>query len=181
MTPQTDADPEGSAGRVPDGATVGGETSETDNQETYSAAYVKALRAEAGAYHKELSALKKAETERQAQAKAAEEQQLAAQQKWQELAQKREGELAQAAADAKAKGEALERYQATVAKLLEERRKAVPKHVLPLLDRLDPAEQLAYIAEHEAEFTKAAPGAGFAPPKRSAPASAPATGRPITL
>jgi len=181
VTAQTDADPEGSAGRVPDGATVGGETSDTDNQETYSAAYVKALRAEAGSYHKELSALKKAEAERQAQTKAAEEQQLAAQQKWQELAQKREGELAKAEADAKAKGEALERYQATVVKLLEERRKAVPKHVLPLLDRLDPVDQLAYIAEHEADLVKAAPGAGFTPPKRSAPASAPATGRPITL
>lgn len=157
------------------------ETFGTDEErESYSAAYVKKLRAEASSYHKELSALKRAEAQKQAETKAAEEQRLAEQQQWQELAKRRESELAQASAEAKAKGEALERYQATLTKLLEERRKAVPKHVLALLDKLDPVDQLAYIAENEAEFAKPQ-GAGFTPPKRSStPASAP-SGRPLSL
>lgn len=180
MTAQTDADPEGSAG-TGQAPNASGQDSGADELKTFDAAYVRTLRAEAAAYRKELQALKEADATRLEEAKKADEARLADQQQWQELAKRREGELAQATAEAKAKGETLERYQATLAKLLDERRKGVPKHVLPLLDRLDPVDQLAYIAEHEAELVKPAPGAGFAPPKRSAPASAPATGRPITL
>ena len=180
MTTQTDANPEGLAG-TGQAPTPPGQDSGEDKSKTFDAAYVHSLRAEAAAFRKELQALKDAEAKRLADAKANEEAELAARQEWQQLAERQKGELTQAQAEAKAKGEALERYQATLGKLLEERRKAVPRHVLALLDKLDPVDQLAYIAENEAEFTKPQPGAGFALPKRSnTPASAP-SGRPITL
>lgn len=46
-----------------------------------------------------------------------------------------------------------ERYGAALTKLLEAERKDLPKHVLTLLDKLDPAEQLEYIAENRAEIS----------------------------
>ena len=180
MTTQTDAGSEELAG-TGQAPTPPGQDSGEDKSKTFDAAYVHSLRAEAAAFRKELQALKDAEAKRQADAKASEEAERAAKQQWQELAERQKGELTQAQAEAKAAGESLERYRATVTKLLDERRKAVPKHVLALLDKLDPVDQLAYIAENEAEFAKPQPGAGFAPPKRSnTPASAP-SGRPITL
>jgi hypothetical protein len=41
-----------------------------------------------------------------------------------------------------------EKYEAALGKLLAKEREGLPKHVLTLLDKLDPAEQLEYIAEN---------------------------------
>ena len=41
-----------------------------------------------------------------------------------------------------------DRYRASLQKHLEARRKDLPDHILGLLDKLDPADQLDYLAEH---------------------------------
>lgn len=46
-----------------------------------------------------------------------------------------------------------ERYEASLKKLLDRERKDLPKHVLTLLDKLDPADQLDYIAENREVLT----------------------------
>jgi hypothetical protein len=50
-----------------------------------------------------------------------------------------------------------ERYELALTKLLKEERKSVPKWAQPLLDKLDPAEQLEYIAANRGEFARATP------------------------
>ncbi|HXI15149.1 MAG TPA: hypothetical protein VNM48_02170, partial [Chloroflexota bacterium] len=56
-----------------------------------------------------------------------------------------------------------ERYEAALTVLLTEERKAVPEYVHPILDKLDPAEQLEWIAQNKASFPAlppATPGPG---------------------
>ncbi len=68
---------------------------------------------------------------------------------WQKLAETREAELKaaneQIAASAKVQ-ERLERYEKALKTQLDAARKDLPKHVTDLLDKLDVAEQLEYIA-----------------------------------
>ena len=94
----------------------------------------------------------KAATAAKKAADAAETARLAEQGKFKELADQ-----------ANAKASELEpfrdkaaRYEGALGKLLAKERDGLPKHILPLLDKLDPAEQLEYIAEHKAELGKPA-------------------------
>lgn len=50
--------------------------------------------------------------------------------------------------------EQAERYRGALESYLAEERKGVPKHVIPLLDKLDVVDQLEYIAANRAEFAK---------------------------
>lgn len=102
---------------------------------------------------KELEALRK-------QVKDAEDAQLSEQ----ERLQKRVQELEPAA-------EKAERFEAALTKLLTEEKKAVPDHLTSLLDRLDPAEQLEWIAANRAQFAGAAAlqGAGAQAQQRPRP------------
>ena len=78
----------------------------------------------------------------------AEAAQLAEQQKFKELADKHAARVAELEPyQAKA-----ERYEAALTALLTEERKQVPEHLYPLLDRMDPADQLEYIAGHRDKF-----------------------------
>lgn len=46
-----------------------------------------------------------------------------------------------------------ERYEASLTKLLTKEREGLPKHILTLLDKMDPADQLDWIAENRAVLT----------------------------
>lgn len=80
--------------------------------------------------------------------KEAEEKALADNAEWKTLAEKREQELS-ALSPFKDKAE---RYEKALTAQLEKAREGLPKAVLTLLDRLDPAEQLEYIAENREEL-----------------------------
>lgn len=101
-----------------------------------------------GELKKKLAEREKADRAAQQQAEQAEAQRLAEQQKWQELAQKHEARLKELE-PVQAKAQA---YEAALKKLLDEQRKAVPGYVLPLLDKMDAAEQLEWIAANAGQF-----------------------------
>ena len=48
-----------------------------------------------------------------------------------------------------------EKYGAALTKLLETERKALPSHIVSLLDKMDAADQLEWIAQNKAELFKA--------------------------
>lgn len=63
--------------------------------------------------------------------------------------------LKKALADTAALGEkaqAAEKYQAIIDKMLETQRKNIPSNIATLLDRLDPADQLEWLAENAASL-----------------------------
>lgn len=91
----------------------------------------------------------------EAEAKALEEQQ-----KFQELAEKRGTkvtELETSVTDLTTKLETAtakaERFEAALNGLLEKQRKAVPEHLVALLDKLDPVEQLEWLASNTDKLT----------------------------
>lgn len=81
-------------------------------------------------------------------------------------------ELEPLAETVKRQGEALKRF-------LDEERKGLPKHVLTLLDKLDPVDQLEYIAANRAELRPAGGGGPRSPATVAAAAKqlAAATGK----
>jgi hypothetical protein len=65
-----------------------------------------------------------------------------------------------------------DRYKGVVESLAAQERKALPKHILALLDKLDPVDQLAWIAENRETVAKTPPpnvnardGQGGKPPE----------------
>ncbi|MCL6437222.1 MAG: hypothetical protein K6T51_01315 [Rubrobacteraceae bacterium] len=46
------------------------------------------------------------------------------------------------------RAEKAERYESALTNILEREREGLPEYIIQLLDRMDPAEQLEYIAEH---------------------------------
>ena len=48
------------------------------------------------------------------------------------------------------KAQAVDKYQGVISKMLDNQKKDLPAHILTLLDRLDPADQLEWIAENQA-------------------------------
>jgi hypothetical protein len=80
---------------------------------------------------------------------------------WQKLAEQREQELAalnQRIADLEPVTGKAERYEKALQSYLTEAKKAVPAHVLALLEKLPVDEQLAYIAANAANFKTPAGG-----------------------
>lgn len=73
---------------------------------------------------------------------AAEAKALEEQQEYQKLAEQRAGKIAELEPQA----ESAKRYQDALTKLLATEKTGVPEHVLALLDKLDPVEQLEWIA-----------------------------------
>lgn len=92
-----------------------------------------------------------AEAETAKTKKKAEEEALAKNQEWEQLAATRAEEVA---AVAKERDELLpykeqaERYRAALEKLVNETMKGVPKHLLPLMEKMDPVETLEYLTKH---------------------------------
>lgn len=68
-----------------------------------------------------------------------------------------------------------ERYETALKALLAEERKAVPDHLAPLLDRMDPADQLEYLAANRDKLVPPANGHGAA---AGVPATPRAAGAP---
>lgn len=101
------------------------------------------------------SADRKAATERQ----KAEERSAAEQGQFKELAEQRQTRIAELEPfEAKAT-----RYEAALGSLLDVQRKDLPKHITALLDKLDPAEQLEWIAANQ-DALKVAPAGTTAVP-----------------
>lgn len=101
----------------------------------------------------------RAKTEKAAQ-KAREEAQAeaaAANGEWQKLAEQRAAkvaELEQQVASLEAATATAGRYEAALRVQVDALRRDVPKHLLPLLDRLDVAEQLEWLAANRTETAK---------------------------
>jgi len=107
---------------------------------------------------------KKAEEAAEAATQAAEAKALKDQEKYKELAEKFEKDLV----DERTKltelstlPEKLERTEGALKKLLETQRKGLPDHLIKLLDKMDPVDQLEYIAENKDVLFKTSD----APPK----------------
>jgi CRISPR/Cas system-associated endonuclease/helicase Cas3 len=114
---------------------------------------------------KQEAAAQKAKDEAEAKA-------LAEQQKWQELAQKHEkklseleGELSTTSTAVESAKEKAERYEKALQAHLKAQREGLADHILALLDKLDPVEQLEYIATNkDALVGKQANTGGGVPP-----------------
>jgi hypothetical protein len=98
-------------------------------------------------------------------AEAAEAERLAKAQEWQTLAEKRQAALD----ELKPYKETAERYKGALAAILATQRGNLPGHVIELLDKLDPVDQLEYIAKHQKELAApAAPQINAAAPNGAA-------------
>lgn len=75
-------------------------------------------------------------------------------------------------ADLSPKAQRAEKLEAVLAKQLEAQRKDLPAHITAVLDKLDVAEQLDYLAEH---------GSAFRAPISSASPTNPARGGPMSI
>lgn len=123
---------------------------------------------------------KKGETAAQKAKEEAEAAALAEQQKWQQLAEKHGlkaktlEEQAEAEAKAKAELEAKAgRYESALTTLLKTQKEGLPAHILGLLEKLDPVEQLSWIASNR-EALGAKPASGGIPPTPAPSGSTPA-------
>lgn len=92
----------------------------------------------------EYDRLRRQVAEAEAEQRKAEEDALAEQEQFKELAEKRATELE----ELKPRADAAERYETALRTFLDAEREGLPAHILTLLDRMEPDEQLAYIAEH---------------------------------
>lgn len=100
---------------------------------------------------------RKAESEAQKAKEKAESEALAENQKWQELAQKHEAkikDLESKLAEFEAAKETLEKYKGALEAHLQTQRADLPGHITALLDKLDPVDQLEYIAKNAGELKK---------------------------
>lgn len=98
---------------------------------------------------KRVEELDKLEADRQAKAKAETEKQLKEQQKYAELADQYKAELETATATATDQKAKIEKYEGVLSALYEARKTAVPEMYRSLLDNLDLASRLEWIATNE--------------------------------
>lgn len=96
-------------------------------------------------------AQRSAETKAQREREAAEAESLKEQSKFKELADQREKQLA----DLEPFKDKAERYEAALKTHLDAERKSLPGHITALLDKLDVAEQLEWIAGNREAIEKA--------------------------
>jgi len=84
-------------------------------------------------------------------------------QEWQTLAEKnaaRASELEARMGELEPLGEQVTRYKGALDKYLQAEKKDLPKHVLVLLDKLDPVEQIEYLSANREELGKVGARAG---------------------
>jgi predicted ATP-dependent endonuclease of OLD family len=82
-------------------------------------------------------------------------------QEWQALAEKndaRASELAVRIGELEPLGEQVTRYKGALEKYLAAEKKDLPKHVLVLLEKLDPIEQIEYLSANREELGKSGKG-----------------------
>lgn len=92
------------------------------------------------------------EAQQQKQKDEAEQRTLTEQQQFKELAQKHEARVK----ELEPLQSEVETLRAVVQQQLDVAKKDMPKHITALLDKMAPADQLAWIAENKAELTKPA-------------------------
>lgn len=142
-------------------ATNGGDQQKPAEEAKFTQADIERIIAERLDRERKKAEEKAAKAQAEAEAKA-----LAEQNQFKELAEKHAQRIAQLEAiEPKA-----QRYEAALVKLLEAQRKSIPEHVITLLDKLDVADQLEWIATNQAKI---------APPS-GAPATPKATGSNTT-
>lgn len=98
---------------------------------------------------------KKSEDAAEKARKKAEEEALSKNQEWQQLAEKRQKDLetlTQEKAELEPFKEKSERYEKALMDQLAKVKEKLPKYLLPLIDKMDPVEAMAYIAEHAEEL-----------------------------
>lgn len=99
---------------------------------------------------KRLREIEQQEQDKAKAAKAAEAKRLEEQQEWRELAEKRQAALV----ELEPYKEMAERYKGALGAVLEAQRKGLPEHITTLLDKLDPVDQLAWIADNQEAIRK---------------------------
>ena len=117
---------------------------------------------------------KNAEARAQREREAAEAKRLEENQEFQQLAEERKKRIAELEPVA----EKVERYEAALTKLLEQEKKGVPEYVQPILAKLDPVDQLTWIAENRAQFADSATAPQAPQPPRRLPPSAKPAAQP---
>ena len=98
---------------------------------------------------------KKHEADAEKARKQAEAAALEKNQEWQKLAETRAQELADLAREKDELApykEQAEKYRAALDAQLAKAKEKLPKHILPLIEKLDPVEAMAYITEHAEEL-----------------------------
>ncbi len=105
-----------------------------------------------------------ADEARQQAERQAEEARLAEQQKFQELADKRKAQIDAIEPQLEGIQEQLERYRVALEEYVKSAASEVPDFVRPLLEKMDPVDQLHYLSEHADAFT-AKNGGAEGPPK----------------
>lgn len=110
---------------------------------------------------------KKADEQARKAAEDAEAKKLAEQQEWQKLASQHEGRVK----ELEPRAQQADRYEAALKAHLATQRTALPAHITALLDKLDVAEQLEWIAANQDALT---------PPATPATPGVPATPKPAT-
>lgn len=100
-----------------------------------------------------------AEVSKAKAAEDAEAERLKAQQQFKELSEKQAAKLA----ELEGLQPELKRYKDALMVYAQKARAGLPEHVVPLLEKLDPVEQLAYLAEHGAAMAKPAGGVPATP------------------
>lgn len=98
---------------------------------------------------------KKSEEAAEKARKKAEDEALTKNQEWQQLAEKRQKDLetlTQEKAGLEPFKEKAERYEKALMDQLTKVKEKLPKYLLPLIDKMDPVEAMAYIAEHAEEL-----------------------------
>ena len=99
----------------------------------------------------------KSDKARKKAAEDAEQERLKAQGEYQKLAEQAQGraqDLETKLAELEPLPEQLERYKGALEGYVKAAREGVPAHVIPLLERLDPIEQLEYLTAHAEELRK---------------------------
>lgn len=87
--------------------------------------------------------------------KKAEEETLKDKEEWKTLAEKRQSEndeLTKEKAELEPFKDQAEKYQKALNDILDKQKKSLPKFVLPLIEKMDPVEAMAYITEHADEL-----------------------------
>jgi len=116
--------------------------------QTFTADYVKELRAEAAKYRTELKSIRDEFEGLKTQAEKAAETELAEQGKWKELAEKNAQKLAAYEAQAKE----WETAQSRLSEAVTAQREGLPESITELLEAMSPVQQLDWLAKHRADY-----------------------------
>lgn len=147
-----------------DGAGAAQPTAAGQEPETFDADYVAKLRNEAAKYRtqardtqKAMEDLKSEFDELRKGQESAKKKELAEQGKYKELFEESAAtiqKLEAKAAELSGLNEKVTKYQETITGLLESQREGLPESIVTLLDKLDPVEQLEWLAKNKKEVAK---------------------------